>query len=50
MDFGLAQIVAIATLLLVLGGSAGSAGPKIGYDGVQPPPQPPSSSASTTLK
>ena len=37
MDFGLAQIVAIATLLLVLGGSTG---PKIGYDSGAPPPPP----------
>lgn len=37
MDFGLAKIVAIATLLWVLGTSGG---PKIGYDGSQPPPPP----------
>ncbi len=44
MDFGVAQIVAIATLLLVLGGSAG---PKIGYDNGAPPPPPPQSASAT---
>jgi hypothetical protein len=43
MDFGLAQIVAVATLLWVLGGSGG---PKIGYDNGAPPPPPQSAPAT----
>jgi|GEM_PF-3935795 hypothetical protein len=39
MDFGLAKIIAIATLLWVLGTSGGQ---NIGYDGTVPPPTPPS--------
>ena len=35
MDFSLAKIVAIATLLWVLGTSGG---PKIAYDGMNPTP------------
>jgi len=45
MDFGLAKIVAIATLLWVLGTSGG---PKIGYEGTMPPPPPAPSSSSPT--
>jgi len=45
MDFSLAKIVAIATLLWVLGTSGG---PKIAYDGQLPPP--PSPAPSTTIK
>jgi hypothetical protein len=45
MDFSLAKIVAIATLLWVLGTSGGPITP---YDGQLPPPQNPA--PSTTIK
>jgi hypothetical protein len=46
MDFSLAKIAAIATLLWVLGTSSGTITP---YDGSQPPPPPPQPMTSQAI-